>query len=342
MPWSETCAMDERMRFVIAASEDEAVMRAVCAEFGISRQTGYKWLARYAAEGVEGLKERSRAPLSHGQARDEAVVEAVLALRERHPTWGPKKLRKKLAERLPDIAPPARSTIGDWLRKEGLTERRRPRRCCPPSASPLAAADVPNAVWCADFKGWFTTGDRRRCDPLTISDAMSRYLLRCEAVAQPDGAHVRPVFEAAFCEFGLPLAIRSDNGPPFASTGAGGLSRLAVWWIKLGLKPERIKPGKPQQNGRHERMHRPKPPIRRRRRSASSRAASTLSAPSTMSSVRTRPWASRRPLRSIVPPTAPIRAPCASRAMPRAPPCAECARTAKSNGPATSSSSARR
>ena len=256
MPWSETCAMDERMRFVIAASEDDAVMSAVCAEFGISRPTGYKWLGRYGAEGLEGLKERSRAPLSHGRARDEAVVEAVLALRERQPTWGPKKLRKKLGERLPDIAPPAGSTIGDWLRKEGLTERRRPRRRCPPSSSPLAAADAPNAVWCADFKGWFTTGDRQRCDPLTISDAMSRYLLCCEAVAQPDGAHVRPLFEAAFCEFGLPLAIRSDNGPPFASIGAGGLSRLAVWWIKLGVKPERIKPGKPQQNGRHERMHR--------------------------------------------------------------------------------------
>jgi putative transposase len=226
MPWSETCAMDERMRFVIAASEDDVVMSELCGEFGVSRQTGYKWLARYRAEGVEGLKDRSRAPLSHGLARDEAVVEAVLALRERHPTWGPKKLRKRLSERLPDVAPPARSTIGDWLRKEGLTERRRPRRRCPPFASPFAAADAPNAVWCADFKGWFPTGDRQRCDPLTLSDAMSRYLLRCEAVARPDGAHVRPVFEAAFCEFGLPQAIRSDNGPPFASTAPAGCRGL--------------------------------------------------------------------------------------------------------------------
>jgi putative transposase len=256
MPWSETCAMDERMRFVVAASEDDAVMSELCAEFGISRQTGYKVLARYRDEGVEGLKERSRAPLSHGRAREEAVVEAVLALRERHPTWGPKKLRKKLGERLPGVEPPARSTIGDWLRKEGLTSPRRPRRRCPPFTSPFLAADGPNAVWCADFKGWFLTGDRRRCDPLTISDAMSRYLLRCQALDRPDGAHARPVFEAAFCEFGLPLAIRSDNGPPFASIGAGGLSRLSVWWIKLGVKPERIEPGKPQQNGRHERMHR--------------------------------------------------------------------------------------
>ena len=256
MPWSETCAMDERMRFVIAASEDEAVMSEICAEFGISRQTGYKWLERYRSEGAEGLKERSRAPIHHGRARDEALVEAALALRERHPTWGPKKLRRKLGERFPEEAAPARSTIGDWLRKEGLTQSRRPRRRCPPFSSPLRSVDAPNDVWCADFKGWFATGDKTRCDPLTIGDAMSRYLLRCQAVARPDGAHVRPEFDAAFCEFGLPLSIRSDNGPPFASVGAGGLSQLAVWWIKLGVKPERIEPGKPQQNGRLERLHR--------------------------------------------------------------------------------------
>jgi putative transposase len=256
MPWKETCAMDERLRFVVAASDAEAVMSEVCAEYGISRQTGYKWLSRYEAEGVSGLEERSRAPLRHGRAADEALVAAALALRERHPTWGPKKLRKKLGDGWPQHPTPARSTIGDWLRKEGLTAPHRRRRHCPPFASPFLAADAPNAVWCADFKGWFMTDDRKRCDPLTISDAMSRYLLRCEAVTRPDGAHVRPVFEAAFCEFGLPQAIRSDNGPPFASVGAGGLSRLAVWWIKLGVRPERIEPGKPQQNGRLERLHR--------------------------------------------------------------------------------------
>jgi transposase InsO family protein len=144
-----------------------------------------------------------------------------VALRERRPTWGPKKLRRKLAERWPDLAPPASSTIGDWLRKEGLTRSRRPRRRCPPFVSPFQTVDAPHAVWCADFKGWFKTGEGKRCDPLTISDAMSRYLLRCEAVVQPDGDCVRKAFDAAFCEFGLPLAIRSDNGPPFASVGAG-------------------------------------------------------------------------------------------------------------------------
>src|SRR5260370_18113408 len=200
MPWSETCAMDERMRVVVAASEDEVVVSGIWAECGIRRQTGYKWLARYRLEGVDGLKERSRAPLSHGRSRAEAVVSAALALRERYPTWGPKKLRRKLAERLPGVEPPAKSTSGDWLRKEGMTHARRLRRRCPPCASPFLAVDAPNAVWCADFKGWFRTGDRRRCDPLTISDAMSRYLLRCEAVARPARAHVRPGFQAAFCE----------------------------------------------------------------------------------------------------------------------------------------------
>lgn len=256
MPWSETSAMDERMRFIVAASEADAVMSEVCAEFGISRQTGYKWLGRYRAEGVEGLSERSRAPLRHGLARAEELVAAALALRERYPTWGPKKLRRKLGERLPEVEPPAASTIGDWLRKEGVTQSRRPRRRCPPFSAPFQSVTAPNDVWCADFKGWFATGDKGRCDPLTISDAGSRFLLRLQAVKRTDGAHVRPEFDAAFCDFGLPLAIRTDNGPPFASVGAGGLSQLAVWWIKLGVRPERIEPGKPQQNGRHERMHR--------------------------------------------------------------------------------------
>jgi len=256
MPWRETCAMDERMRFVVAAGEEGAVMSEVCARFGISRQTGYKWLSRYVEEGIDGLKERSRAPIEHGRSRPEEIVSAVLALRERYPHWGPKKLRVKLAEVKPEAVLPAASTIGDWLHKEGLTEPRKRRRHCTPSSGSLAAADRPNAVWCVDFKGWFRTGEGRRCDPLTLTDSMSRYLLRCQAVERLDHAHVRAVLEASFCEFGLPDVIRSDNGPPFASTGAGGLSALSLWWVKLGIVPERIAPGKPQQNGRHERMHR--------------------------------------------------------------------------------------
>jgi putative transposase len=256
--------MDERTQFIarVLAGEDE--MTALCREYGISRKTGYKWLGRYRCEGAAGLRERSHAPLRHGQAHDVTVVQAVLALRERWRHWGPKKLRVKLSEHHPALAVPAASTIGDWLRREGMVERSPRRRRCPPYARPFAAVTGANDVWCTDFKslplartgGWFRTGDGRRCDPFTLSDAHSRYLLRCQAVARPDEANVRPIFEAAFQEHGLPMAIRSDNGPPFASPGVGGLSRLAVWWIKLGIRPERIVAGKPQQNGRHERVHR--------------------------------------------------------------------------------------
>jgi len=255
MPWRETCTMEERLRFVLAAKEEGAVMARLCAQYGISRQTGYERLHRYAAEGIAGLKDRSRAPHHHGRSREAELIADVVALRE-HYGWGAKKLRKKLGELRPDIALPAVSTIGDWLAKEGLTVKRRRRPSSTPSSQPLAAADRPNALWTVDFKGWFRTGDGKRCDPLTLNDAMSRYLLRCRVVARPDYRHVRPVLDAAFCEFGLPEAIRSDNGPPFATTAAGGLSALSLWWIKLGIRPERIEPAKPQQNGRHERMHR--------------------------------------------------------------------------------------
>jgi putative transposase len=264
MPWKATCQMDERMQFIarVLAGEDE--MTVLCREYGVSRKTGYKWLGRYIAEGAVGLAERSHAPLQHGQAHDVAVVQAVLGLRQRWPHWGPKKLRVKLVELHPELPVPAASTIGDWLRREGVAGRSRQRRRCPPYTQPFAAVSAANDVWCTDFKslplartgGWFRTADGRRCDPFTLTDAHSRYLLRCQAVARPDEENVRPIFEAAFKEHGLPLAIRSDNGPPFASPGVGGLSRLAVWWIKLGIRPERIVAGKPQQNGRHERVHR--------------------------------------------------------------------------------------
>ena len=255
MPWKETCTMEERMRFVLAAREEGAVVSRVCALFGISRDTGYKWLARYEAGGLAGLRNRSRAPHHHGRSREGELVDVVLALRERY-GWGPKKLRCKLAELRPGIELPAASTIGDWLAKRDLTSKPKRRPRCPPHTQPFASADQPNAVWGVDFKGWFRTGDGARCDPLTMSDAMSRFLLCTQTVDQPDHAHVRPVFDAAFCEFGLPRAIRSDSGPPFASIAVGGLSPLSLWWIKLGITPERIEPAKPQQNGRHERMHR--------------------------------------------------------------------------------------
>jgi transposase-like protein len=250
MPWNETCRMDERTQFIarVLAGEDE--MTGLCREYGISRKTGYKWLGRYRSDGAAGLVDRSHAPLRHGQAHEVAVVQAVLELRERWPRWGPKKLRVKLGERHPELAVPAASTIGEWLRREGLVGRSRRRRHCPVYTQPFAAVTAANDVWCTDFKGWFRTGDGRRCDPFTLSDAHSRYLLRCQAVTRPDEANVRPIFEGAFKEHGLPRAIRSDNGPPFACSGVGGLSRLAVWWIKLGIRPERIVAGKPQQRSR--------------------------------------------------------------------------------------------
>lgn len=256
MPWKETCRMDERVQFISRLLSGDEAMVALCVEYGISRKTGYKWLGRYFEDGVAGLEERSHAPWQHGRAHNVAVVQAVLGLRERWPRWGPRKLRAKLIERHPELPAPAASTIGEWLSRAGLVGPSRRHRHCPTYTRPFAAVTAANDVWCTDFKGWFRTGDGRRCDPLTLSDAHSRYLLRCEAVARPDHAHVRPVFEAAFRDYGLPKAIRSDNGPPFASPGAGGLSQLAVWWIKLGIAPERIPAGKPQQNGRHERLHR--------------------------------------------------------------------------------------
>ena len=255
MPWKETCAMEERMRFVLEASAEDCVMSELCARFGVSRTTGYTWLDRYRAEGIDGLKDRARAPLQHGRSRPRELVQQVLALRERYPTWGSKKLRKKLGASFEAEDLPARSTIDEWLRKEGLTHARRRRRRTPPYEQPFAAVAAPNDVWCMDFKGWFRTGDGKRCDPFTLSDAFSRYLLCCDMVAHPDHDHVRPTLDAAFCEFGLPKAVRSDNGPPFASPAVGGLSHLSVWLIKLGITCERIDPGKPQQNGRHERMH---------------------------------------------------------------------------------------
>jgi len=254
MPWRETCAVEERMRFVLALAAGEEPISALCRRAGVSRRVGYKWLARWRAEGLAGLADRSRTPLRHPQAVAPELLEACLDVRRTHPTWGPVKVRAWLGRRRPDRPWPAPSTIGALFDREGLTVHRKLRRRAPPGG-PLFAAEAANDVWTIDFKGWFRTGDGARCEPLTLSDACSRYLLRCQAVARADTAHVWPILDAAFREYGLPLRLRSDNGPPFATTGAGGLSRLAVMVIKAGVAPERIAPGKPQENGRHERLH---------------------------------------------------------------------------------------
>lgn len=255
MGWKETCAVEERMRFVVAAQEQEESFAAVCRRFGVSRRVGYKWLERFAEEGAAGLFDRSRAPRHHPQGIAEKIAERCLEVRRAHPSWGPLKVRAYLERRTPATDWPAASTIGELFDREGLTVKRKIRRRSPPSSAPFAHCEAANDVWCIDFKGWFLTGDGKRCEPLTLTDAHSRYLLRCQALARTDTDHVWPVLDAAFREFGLPHYMRSDNGPPFASLGAGGLSRLSVKLIKAGVTPERIAPGKPQQNGRHERMH---------------------------------------------------------------------------------------
>lgn len=246
--------MDQRMALVADWLSGAWTITELAQRYSISRKTAHKWIGRYEAEAAGGLVERSRAPHPHGRAVDAAVRATVLALRRQYPRWGPRKLRAHLTRTQPPVVWPAASTMGVWLEAAGLTTGRLRRRHVVPLTQPLVAATGPNEVWTTDFKGWFRTADQTRCDPLTIADAYSRYALCCQIVP-PTAAGVRPWFERTFREYGLPRVLRSDNGTPFATTGAGRLSRLAVWWLKLGITVERIDPGAPQQNGRHERFH---------------------------------------------------------------------------------------
>jgi putative transposase len=255
MPWKEHGVMEERFRLVEDWNSGEWNMAELCRFYEVSRTTGYKWLERYKAQRMEGLRDLSRAAHRHPNAISAEMEELVIAVRARHATWGAPKIRARLERERPGQSLPAESTIGAILKRHGLTVPRRRRRTSRPASEPLAHAGAPNAVWCADYKGWFRTRDGTRIDPLTITDAYSRYLFRCQAVKAPDNAHSKPVFEAAFREYGLPKRLRTDNGAPFGSNGESGLTRLTVWWIKLGIVPEHIPPGQPQHNGRHERMH---------------------------------------------------------------------------------------
>jgi len=248
--------VDERTRFALEYERGLWTMTDLCAIYGIARETGYYWLRRYQQGGLEALRDRSRMPRRHPNQTPERIEQAVLELRRKHMSWGPRKLKRVLERAAPQPVWPAASTIGALLAREGLVVPRKKRRRAPPYTEPFATADAPNRVWCADFKGWFQTQDRERIDPLTITDACSRYLVRCQQVEKTNGEQVQAIFEAAFRECGLPAAIRTDNGAPFASRAIAGLSRLAVWWMKLGIVPERIAAGHPEQNGRHERMHR--------------------------------------------------------------------------------------
>jgi len=255
MVWREWTPMDERIRFMIEYESGVEGMTHLCRKYGISRQTGYKWLRRFKGEGFEGLRDRSRRPGSIPHKTPAAMEELLVEERRRHPSWGPKKLVVVL-RKVHGITPPAPSTAGEILKRRGLIQPR-PRRRASVHRWPGALKDAagPNEVWSADFKGWFRTRDRSKCQPLTISDHYSRYLLCCESVKRPDYSSVAEVFERIFNQVGLPDRIRVDNGTPFGCPEAGQLSRLAVDWLRVGVGVEYIQPGHPEQNGRHERMH---------------------------------------------------------------------------------------
>jgi len=234
----------------------EKSMAELCRDFSVSRKTAYKWLHRYKVDGPSGLEDRSRAPLAHPRRVMPAIEEALVQARRSHPHWGARKVVAWLERQHPELVFPAASTVNSLFTKYGISKTRQRRQRTPPYTAPFADATEPNLVWCADFKGDFQTGDLRRCYPATITDAFSRMLLKCHALRSTRTELVRPVFERAFREYGMPERIRTDNGAPFASRGAGGLSQLSIWWLKLGIRHERIQPGHPEQNGRHERMHR--------------------------------------------------------------------------------------
>ena len=255
MPWKETCVIDEKIKFVAEALDETESMKDLCAAYGISRKTGYKWLERYKSEGVSGLCNKSRAPYTHPNAMKKSVKKEILTIKRKYKNWGPKKIRAVLEKNAAGEIPAA-STIGSYLKIEGLVRVKRRRRRAVPTKAPLARAIKENDVWCADFKGHFKTEDGSRCNPLTITDQYSRFLLACKHTNKMNLEETKKVFEMAFGEYGLPLVMRTDNGLPFASTNRYGLSKLSFWWIRLGIYPERIEPGRPDQNGRHERMHR--------------------------------------------------------------------------------------
>lgn len=257
MPWKECAPMDEKLLFIADHLRGGAPLSELCRRYGISRKTAYKWVERYRQLGMDGLQERSRRPHGNNQAISYAQRRAIIELRtQQRSQMGPKKLHALLLQRWGPQETPSKTTIYNVLKAEGLVCSRRVRRRSVPTAQPLRTSKQPNGVWSADYKGQFKTADGHWCYPLTIMDHASRYLLAVHVYDSPNYEDAKRSFEQVFRQYGLPERIRSDNGPPFATTGVAGLSRLAIWWIRLGIRPERIERGKPQQNGRHERMHR--------------------------------------------------------------------------------------
>jgi putative transposase len=256
MPWRETEPMRERKRFILEASGGLFSHAELCRRHGVSRKTGYKWLERYEREGPDGLQDRSHRTDRCPHATEPYVIEAALDLRRHHRNWGARKIRRLLFTRHPDWPIPSEQTLHGYFQRAGVVKKRRRTTRRPHPGRPTAPFDAPNSIWSADFKGQFKTKDGRYCYPLTVQDGYSRYLLGCQGL---EGTRFKPtkrVFTRLFREYGMPGRIRTDNGVPFASNALGRLSRLSIWWIKLGILPDLIQPASPQQNGRHERMHR--------------------------------------------------------------------------------------
>jgi putative transposase len=256
MPWRDSSPMNLKTQFIADYLRQTLSISELCRNYHISRKTGYKWIDRYLMHGPQGLEERSRRPSTSPRQTPDHVVAAILEARRRHPSWGAKKLLSILCTRHPRWPWPARSTVCDILSRHGFVPKKRKRRVIGHPGKPTSSIDAPNDVWSADFKGHFKTGDGHYCYPLTITDGYSRFLLSCQALSSTSVAEAKPVFMRVFKEFGLPRRIRTDNGVPFATNTLARLSQLSAWWVRLGILPEFIEPGKPQQNGRHERMHR--------------------------------------------------------------------------------------
>ena len=254
MPWKESVVMDERMKFVGRLLEGER-MAELCREFGISRKTGYKFWDRYKEVGLKALTDRSRRPVRYANQLPIQIQKEILKIKKDKPSWGAPKIREIIRKKYPDVKTPAKSTIHCILDRNGLVTRRKRRRF-KAQGTPLSTVTDPNELWCADYKGEFMLASKSYCYPLTVTDYASRYLLACEALESNCELYAFHVFERVFKERGLPKAIRTDNGVPFASPNSlFGLSKLSVWWLRLGIAIERIRPGNPQENGRHERMH---------------------------------------------------------------------------------------
>ncbi len=256
MPWSTTSPMDQRTQFIADYLRDTLNITELCDLYGVSRKTGYKWIERYLRSGPAGLDERSRKPHVSPNAIPEEMVSAFLEVRRRHSSWGAKKLLAIVHQRHPRWALPGRSTVCDILSRHGMVPKQKNRRRIGHPGKPTSQLLAPNDCWSADFKGQFKMGNGQYCYPLTVTDNVSRYLLGCQALDTTAVAQAKPVFTRWFKEFGLPQRIRTDNGVPFATNTLARLSSLSAWWVRLGVMPELIEPGKPQQNGRHERMHR--------------------------------------------------------------------------------------